>query len=467
MHVLPANVLSGKIGVAVLCRLWKNKYQNLHFISFLCSILLVGILFLRFGALIERGYKYIYSYQLNGYMNVNIQKLYEIAGKPVRRIAGLMSGTSFDGLDVALCEFSGSGTKTEVKLLHFTTVDYNSTFKQELKSVFSRKVADLEKITLLNAYVGNYFGKLVLDCLAQWKVPVDEVDLIASHGQTIFHAPQWLHGQDGYGNATLQIGDADHLAVTTGIITLSDFRQKHIAAGGEGAPLAVYGDFLVFSHQEEARIMLNIGGIANFTFLPAGKNAAQVFSTDVGPGNTLMDQYIQWKFPGMYYDKDAAIAASGVADDALLAALLDHSFFSAPFPKTTGPELFNLSYIEQAMQRSKRTGLAVADVMATLAAFSARAIIQAIAISMQQQATPFKIYLSGGGMHNPLLNRYIEDYFGKEVFTTTAALAIHPDAKEAVLFALLANEAVAGGRVQYGASRLLPSVSMGKISFPL
>lgn len=400
-------------------------------------------------------------------MNENIRRLYEIADKPVRIIAGLMSGTSFDGLDVALCAFTGSGTETEVELLHFTTVDYDSSFKQELKSVFSRKVADLEKITLLHAFVGAYFGKLVLECLAKWKVPAANVDLVASHGQTIFHAPQWLHGQQGYGNATLQIGDADHLAITTGIITVSDFRQKHIAAGGEGAPLAVYGDFLMFSHAAEARIMLNIGGIANFTFLPAGKHAGQVFSTDVGPGNTLMDQYVQWKFPGMYYDKDAAIASSGVVHEALLKALLDHPFFSAPFPKTTGPELFNLSYVEQAMKRSGCEALPAADVMATLAAFSAQAIINAIAGSMAQQQTSFKIYLSGGGMHNPLLNHYIENYFGKEVFATTAALAIHPDAKEAVLFALLANEAVAGGRVQYGNNPLLPSVSMGKVSFPL
>src|SRR5690606_35883751 len=142
---------------------------------------------------------------------------------------------------------------------------YDTRFKEQVKSVFSKKEADLEKVTLMNAVIGRYFGELVLQCLERWQVNTQEVDLIASHGQTIFHAPRSLHGLEEYPNATLQIGDGDHLAVTTGIITLSDFRQKHIAAGGEGAPLAVYGDYLIFSDPAENRILLNIGGIANFT----------------------------------------------------------------------------------------------------------------------------------------------------------------------------------------------------------
>src|SRR5690606_29098773 len=158
-------------------------------------------------------------------------------------------------------------------------------------------------------------------------------DLIASHGQTIFHAPKHQHRKDGYPNATLQIGDGDHIAMKTGIITLSDFRQKHIAAGGEGAPLAVYGDYLIFSSATENRIMLNIGGIANFTFLPSA-HLTGFFSSDVGPGNTLMDQFIQLKYPGKYYDENAAIASSGKPNSDLLNALLDHPFYKAEFPKT-------------------------------------------------------------------------------------------------------------------------------------
>jgi len=396
-------------------------------------------------------------------MNKNIQDLFEIASKSRRRIIGLMSGTSFDGLDIAVCEFQGSGLDTKVKLLNFITRDYQPDFKEDLKSVFAKKIVDLEKITTLNAAIGTYYGELILDCLKEWNISPADIDLIASHGQTLFHAPKHQHVSSGYPNATLQIGDGDHLAMKTGIITLSDFRQKHIAAGGEGAPLAVYGDYLIFSSATENRIMLNIGGIANFTFLPSG-HATGFFSSDVGPGNTLMDQYIQMKYPGKYYDENAEIASSGRVNEALLGILLDHPFYKAAFPKTTGPELFSLEYLNNSIERSGQFNISSEDIMATLALFSAKGIIQAITESVKKKGA-FEIYLSGGGMYNPLLIKYVEEHFGKNL-KYTSDLGIDPDAKEAVLFALLANEAVAGGNTPFGECPEVPTVSMGKISFP-
>ncbi|MGK9116846.1 anhydro-N-acetylmuramic acid kinase [Olivibacter jilunii] len=396
-------------------------------------------------------------------MNKNIEKLYKIAAKEERNIIGLMSGTSFDGLDIALCQFKGYGPETQVKVLHFVTKDYDAAFKEDLKSVFAKKMVDLEKITLLNAYIGSYYASLVSACLKEWQLEADDIDIIASHGQTIFHAPKHMHGNQKYGNATLQIGDADHLAVNTGIITISDFRQKHIAGGGEGAPLAVYGDYLIFSHPKENRIMLNIGGIANFTYLPANFSESG-FSTDVGPGNTLMDQYIQLKFPGRYYDKDATIASAGKINEGLLKALLDNDFFRAPFPKTTGPELFSLAYLNRAIERSEQQGLNDYDIMATLVQFSAEGIAQAI-ISSIKKGENYTLYLSGGGMYNPLLVDQIERLLNKKT-RTTKELGINPDAKEAVLFALLANEAVAGRQTHFERMGGLPAVSMGKVSFP-
>ena len=396
-------------------------------------------------------------------MNPNILKLYQIANRPVRNIIGLMSGTSFDGLDVALCEFTGSGTSTSVKVRHFVTKEYEVEFKEEIKSVFAKKKADLEKITLLNAFIGGYYARLIQECLDEWGISNDEVDLIASHGQTIFHAPKHHHPYDNYGNATLQIGDADHLSVKTGIITLSDFRQKHIAAGGEGAPLAVYGDYLIFSDLKENRIMLNVGGIANFTYLPAGKPDL-FFSTDVGPGNTLMDQYVQVNYPGLYYDKDSALAMKGNISHELLNALLDNRFFKAGFPKTTGPELFNLGYLDHAISVSGHDNLSDYDILATLACFSAKAIINAIEATIPV-TDKFEIYISGGGMHNPLLVSHLENHFTKKI-RSTSHLGINPDAKEAVLFALLANEAVAGNSESLKKTAGIPQVSMGKISFP-
>jgi anhydro-N-acetylmuramic acid kinase len=263
----------------------------------------------------------------------------------------------------------------------------------------------------------------------------------------------------------LQIGDGDHLAHATGIITLSDFRQKHIAGGGEGAPLASYGDFLIFSKKGENRIMLNIGGIANFTYLPGTVNADEVFSTDVGPGNTLMDAYMQKHF-SKYFDENAEVASQGKINDALLKALKNHSFFQQAFPKTTGPELFNLNYLSQAQQQSQTESISHEDAMATLNRFSADMIVVALRVCLKDR-TDFKIYSSGGGMHNPLLMQHLKSQLSHQEFLITADLGIHPDAKEAVLFATLANECICGGQVNYGSARNgIPSVSMGKISLP-
>jgi anhydro-N-acetylmuramic acid kinase len=397
------------------------------------------------------------------FMNINIQKLYTIAAKPVRTIIGLMSGTSFDGLDIALCQFTGSGPGALINIKHFITKEYTPQFKEEIKTIFASRQADLEKVTVLNAYIGTYYAQLINECLADWNISADDVDLIASHGQTIFHAPKHLHPQDGYSNATLQIGDADHLSVKTGIITLSDFRQKHIAAGGEGAPLAVYGDYLIFSDPHESRILLNIGGIANFTYLPAGRPSG-FFSTDVGPGNTLMDQFVQLKYPGQYYDKDSALALQGKVNEVLLEELLKNDFFEAPFPKTTGPELFNIGYLNQAMANAKQADISNFDVLATLAAFSAKGIIQAIKATVGDGSN-FEIYVSGGGMYNPLLLNHLQSHFGKTI-RSTDVFGINPDAKEAVLFALLANEAVAGNLERLSPTAGIPKVSMGKVSFP-
>ncbi|TAJ54177.1 MAG: anhydro-N-acetylmuramic acid kinase [Chitinophagaceae bacterium] len=398
-------------------------------------------------------------------MNKNLHKLCGIAAKPTRLIIGLMSGTSLDGLDVALCRFTGSGPETRIELVQFETYPYETRFKEEIRSVFSKKTVDLEKLCLLNGWVAQQHAAIILGFLRKWKVNPEEVDLLASHGQTVYHAPKLQHQQPGFGNATLQIGDGDQLAVSTGIITLSDFRQKHIAAGGEGAPLAVYGDYFIFSKKGENRIMLNIGGIANFTYLPADLDAARIFSTDTGPGNTLMDAYVQQHFQ-LPYDKDAAVAKKGTVHEALLAELLKNAFFDKGFPKTTGPELFNLAYLEKAIIQAGIAEISHPDVMATLNRFSAVSIVSAMKRTLDADKS-FTIYTSGGGMHNPLLMQHIQELLPGYTFYTTDALQINPDAKEALLFAVLANESVAGGNTAIGnGTSDIPSVSMGKISLP-
>jgi anhydro-N-acetylmuramic acid kinase len=398
-------------------------------------------------------------------MHQNIQNLVNVAAKQERMVVGLMSGTSMDGLDIALCSIKGSGSDTKFELKAFTTVDYTNDFKEKILSIFSKEMVALETLCLLNAWVGKQHGKMVLNALDSWKIAPENVDMIASHGQTIYHAPKSLHPNSEYDPATLQIGDGDHIAVTTGILTLSDFRQKHLAAGGEGAPLAVYGDYLLCSHPTENRLLLNMGGIANFTYLSAGCTLDQVFSTDTGTGNTLMDAYTRAHFAPLAYDKNGAIAASGKISAALLSELKTHSFFSLVLPKTIGPELFNLDFLFKAQNASNTLGLSPQDVMATLNRFSAETIADCIQSSIPA-GSKFNMYSSGGGMHNPVLMDHLTNLLPDATLYSSDVIGINPDAKEAILFALLANEAVAGTPLFAGGHATKIPTTMGKISFP-
>ena len=398
-------------------------------------------------------------------INKNIQHLYTIAQKEERLIIGLMSGTSLDGLDVVLCSFRGAGKDTRVKVLNFETVPYTIDFKEEILSVFSKQQVDLAKLCLLNGWIGQQHGRMINECLQKWGIDKDTVDLIASHGQTIYHAPKRLHQLEKFGNATLQIGDGDHLAVTTGITTLSDFRQKHIAIGGEGAPLAVYGDYLLFSHPAENRVLLNIGGITNFTCLPADGSMDKIICTDIGAGNTMMDAYIRTHFTNQFYDKDALIARRGNVNNALLIELKTLDFFSQSFPKTTGPELFNLAFLDKALQVAEVGFISHEDILATLNKFTADMIVDALQRTINAKED-FVVYASGGGIHNPLLMEYLQAGLPNVQFKDFNILGINPDAKEAVLFAVLANEAIAGNTSKENNLQGMPQVSMGKISFP-
>jgi anhydro-N-acetylmuramic acid kinase len=396
-------------------------------------------------------------------MKEHVEMLSALSRKPSRRIIGLMSGTSLDGLDVALCHVAGSGPEARLTVEHFNTVPYEERFRDAVREIFAKRQIDFQRLCLLNPFIGLQHGQMILECLSEWSISTSEIDLIASHGQTVFHAPQKQHGIAGFPNATLQIGDGDHIAVKTGIITVSDFRQKHIAAGGEGAPLAVYGDYFLFSQKGESRILLNMGGIANFTFLPGSLDASAVFTTDTGPGNTLIDALARQHF-GEPYDENGSIAASGAIDEALLKALKDAPFFEHPFPKTTGPEVFSADYVANAMRLSGRNAMEPRDLIATLTQFSAETISEAIR-NATQAGEVFEVYASGGGAHNPTLMNAIGGLLGRNI-RLIDQLGVSGDAKEAVLFAVLANEAVAGEALYFGKKKGVPGVSMGKISFP-
>jgi anhydro-N-acetylmuramic acid kinase len=233
------------------------------------------------------------------------------------------------------------------------------------------------------------------------------------------------------------------------------------------------GDYFIFSKLGENRIMLNMGGIANFTYLPGSLDANEVFVTDTGTGNTLLDAFCREYFPEIAYDKDAEIASQGKVIPELLRELKNNDFFEKPFPKTTGPELFNIRYVENAIQCGQLTKTpSIHDIMATLTRFSAETITDALKVLFRDKQfsdndiAQVKIYASGGGARNPLLMQLIKTLLPTPQYATTDKLNINPDAKEAVLFAILANECVAGGHTHFGKKKGVPTVSMGKISFP-
>ena len=394
-------------------------------------------------------------------MNPGIESLYRIAKKPKKQILGLMSGTSLDGLDLALCEFEGSGLSTKFVLKQFVSLPYSTAFKESIQAVFAKEQVHFPSLSTLNAEIGIKHAELILSALQSWGIKPEEIDLIASHGQTVMHRPMRNGKQP---NSTLQIGDGDHIALKTGIITLSDFRQKHVAAGGEGAPLAMYGDYFLFSKKGENRILLNIGGIGNFTFLPAHQDPNLILVTDTGPGNTLIDACVRSYFPGFFYDKDARLGMQGLLHPGLLKELMNLDFFYENFPKSTGPEYFNLEKVEQLIQENQWT-LTPTDLIRTLIEFSAQSI--ALAIKKYIPETQASLYVSGGGSQNPLLMQRISELLPEVKVGFSSEIGIPTDAKEAVLFALLANETI----MDAGATKVRrlgdsPWVTMGKISLP-
>ncbi|MBO6526653.1 anhydro-N-acetylmuramic acid kinase [Erythrobacter sp.] len=395
----------------------------------------------------------------------DIEKLASVAAKEERHIIGLMSGTSLDGLDIALCRVAGSGDATRLTLEDFTTVPYAAAFRERVAEVFARRTIDLERLCQLNPFVAHVHAEMILKTLDEWRRPADSIDLIASHGQTVYHAPGTPGKCAPNGNATLQLGDGDHIAHRTGIITVHDFRQKQIAAGGEGAPLAAYGDHLLFGDEEADRVLLNIGGIANLTCVCSARNGRRSSCSDIGPGNTVMDQLVQRHSPLMRFDVDGTMAGCGSVLPELLDALLSHPFFSQPPPKTTGPETFNLAWLDEAIARTGCGQARIEDLLATLSQCSARSI--ATAIEALKIAPDAWVYVSGGGARNPTLMANIRrELAGGHTVVTTDDLGIDPDAKEAVLFAVLANETIAGQRMESGRIAGMPAVSMGKISLP-
>jgi anhydro-N-acetylmuramic acid kinase len=399
-------------------------------------------------------------------MNPQLKALYDIAAKNEKWILGTMSGTSLDGLDIALCNIRGHGKQTQLKLERFVTLPFDEDYSDIVRPLFANPHAPLQKLCLAHTWIAHKHAELINQALNTWGIASSSIDLIASHGQTLYHAPKHSHEIPNMPNATLQAGDGDHIAHLTGIITLSDFRQKHVAAGGEGAPMVKYGDYLLYVDPLEYRVLLNLGGIANASIIAPNASFSDIVSTDTGPANTFMDAIVKQFFAPKHFDDNGNIAANGKVHTALLNKLLEHPFFALPTPKTTGQEAFSMHWLNAQLTELQLKDIACEDLLATLSAFSAKSIadtLQSI-ISTEQR---FALYVSGGGARNTHLLKQIQAYLPNAELRDMHELGIHSDAKEAALFALLANECISGdASMTFANTTGTPAVSMGKISLP-
>lgn len=351
-------------------------------------------------------------------------------------VIGLMSGTSVDAVDVAICRFEEDASNPgdiQLELIRFDERPWPVELRAEIFLAFQEKMGPAE-LCELNFGLGEAFAKAANDSLKAAGIEPHEVDLIASHGQTIYHQVA-----AGHRRSTLQMGDGAIIAERTGLTVAHDFRTADMAAGGQGAPLVPYFDLVFFGHSEEHRAILNIGGIGNFTYLPPGADPNQVFALDTGPGNSLIDFAARHFSQGeRQFDRDGELAAQGAIHPGWLNELLSHPYFSAPPPKSTGRELFGDDFARAALQRAAELGIGRADTLATLTAFTAKSI--ALGVRQFAPAMPRQMIVSGGGARNPVLMSMLEEWLPGVAVVSHDQFGVRAEAKEAVAFALLGYE---------------------------
>lgn len=390
--------------------------------------------------------------------------------KEVRHVVGMMSGTSVDGVDAALVEISGTDSEPKVKLLAFENKPYPPQVREKIFSLFTPANATVDKVGYMNFLLGEIYAKSALSVIEKAGMKPEEIDVIGSHGQTIWHAPI-PESPDGIPVAyTVQIGEGSVIAERTGILTVSDFRVADMAAGGQGAPLVPFSEYLLYRREKETILLQNIGGIGNMTVMPAGAKPRDVFAFDTGPGNMIIDAVISAVTGGeKTYDAGGETAAKGKVCNALLDILKEEPYYRQPLPKTTGREHFGVQYTEKILSWWKENPIPVEDLLATVTDLTAYSIADAYEHYVLPKYRASEIIVGGGGSYNATLLRFMKERFAPHgvAVRTQEDLGLSSDAKEAVAFALMADCCMRGR------ANTLPSVTgaehpavMGKISQP-
>lgn len=362
----------------------------------------------------------------------------ELWKKPSRLVVGLMSGTSADGIDAVLTRITGSGLSAKVEQLGFYFLPFDQATRQAILNICGGNSGGTREVCLLGTHLGKLYARAVRELMKA--AGAEKVDLIGSHGQTVYHIPEETEYLNTTLRGTLQIGDPSYLAEEFGCPVVSDFRIRDMAAGGLGAPLVPYTEFLLYRSETEDVALQNIGGIGNITLLPAGCTLSEVTAFDTGPGNMVMDALAAKITDGrMNYDDGGKLAASGEVIPALLEWMLADPYLAKQPPKTTGREYYGAEYVEKLLSFGACSPV---DILATATAFTARSI--ALSLHRFAPRMPARLVVGGGGSRNPTLLRFLQEALPEVTVQTQEDLGLDSDAKEAVAFAVLANETLFG-----------------------
>jgi anhydro-N-acetylmuramic acid kinase len=355
------------------------------------------------------------------------------------RVIGLMSGTSADGVDAALVEWGEAESGRPFRLLAFEETPFDAAFQARIHRLAAGRTAPgetLRELATLDVELGEIFARAAADVAVAAGMGLDDVDAVASHGQTVAHHPER--------RATLQIGDPSVIAERTGCTTIADFRTRDVAAGGEGAPLAPFFHFAACASKQESRLVLNLGGIANVTWLPAGAGPESVVAFDVGPANALVDGVVQAATQGAErMDRDGRLAASGTVDAALLARLLDDEFLTRPPPKSTGRERYGSDEADALAREWSGAERPLADLVATLVAFTVESIARATRDHLEGGPVE-RLLVGGGGARNPFVMAELARALPEATVQPLDAQGVPSDAAEAMAFSLMGRNALLG-----------------------
>ena len=400
-----------------------------------------------------------------------LERLVSIARKPTRRVIGLMSGTSVDGIDAALTEIDGHGGSATVRLVDFRTYPFPPEMRSRIFRLFDPASARIDQICNLDFLLGELFAAAVIHLLEEIGMKPEEIDIVGSAGQTIWHDPQpvreaatveWMDGPLET-KSTFAIGQSAVIAERTGIVTVGDMRVRDVAAGGHGAPLIAYADWVLLRHPQKGRCIQNIGGIGNVTYLPADGGIEDVIAFDTGPGNMVIDALTDVATGGRQkFDRDGTIAAKGKVIDSILTGWMHDPYFRKAPPKTTGREQFGVQFARRAMTEAQ--GVPIEDLIATATALTAQSIAASYFEFIRPRGPIDEIVVGGGGAENITMMKMLGRLLAPTPLLRHEDLGIDSKAKEAIAMAVIANDSVMGMNTNVsGATGGHPTV-LGKIN---